>query len=93
MTEKTPWFSRKVDPARSGVYEVHDMPRDTDIYFSYFDGVSWHGGWTDVDRAYKYRDHPDTISGCYQGWRGLASDPNARSMEVDRHEDDTDGWW
>jgi hypothetical protein len=93
MEELTPWFFPKVNPEKIGVYQVHDMPNDDDLYFSYFDGEKWHGGWTSIDRAYTNREHPDTAPGPYKGWRGLASDPNARNMEVDRHEDDTDNWW
>jgi hypothetical protein len=87
MQKLTRWFPADVNPTRIGVYFKDGYSKDDG--YQYWDGkVWWYGG--------SIKDAANQSSGrCIvpHPWRGLASDPNARNMEVDRHEDDTDNWW
>ena len=95
MEGLTPWFGSHDRPVRKGWYQVRNDPayriHHNDRYYltgnrRYFDGKTWRGGWLkEVISIFG--------SSVSHQWRGLASDPNARNMEADRHEDDTDNWW
>lgn len=78
MSKLTPWFPGDVKPVRVGVYEI------TGCSFGGINYRVWTGkGWSDT------RWEPSDFHGLHPkpmyfpgddmtGWRGLASDPNAR---------------
>jgi hypothetical protein len=67
----TDWFPANMTPVREGVYEVV-FGDSLDLYYSYFDGLRFNGGWWSAERANNNRhddDHGITA------WRGLAEKP------------------
>ena len=98
MIAKTPWFDASVKPVRDGEYEVKRLIWDfrwRKFHLSYHRLEFRRGTWYYTRRA--RMAHPGSLAAMTHDnackWRGLASDPNRRNMEVDRHESDTDEWW
>lgn len=90
--EVTPWFSNKVQPVRPGVYSVMTFAGKVE-WFAKWTGIAWCITSNDAASASDCQQHSIDMYREGSKWRGLASDPNARNMEADRHEDDTDNWW
>lgn len=78
--QMTPPFPRTVKPARPGVYQsTHENDSSGEVWFSYWNGRRWNGGWYTPRRA----NHPINRSvreGAHpvQTWRGLNFNPEAQ---------------
>lgn len=78
MTEiLTRWYSSKVKPVRSGVYNV--SCKDTDqsgTWYAYFDGMQWYLFAITIESAHYY-----FLKDCHQQdartvtWRGIYKEP------------------
>jgi hypothetical protein len=72
----TGWFPATVNPARVGVYQT-DSEGMGDAFYSFFDGVNWHGEWWSPKRAATLPSKWGTPAGPLDAdhWRGLAEEP------------------
>ena len=70
----TLWHDGDVKPVHEGVYECY-FSLLKEVFFSYWDGFTWHSGWITVGRAYENTDYPPSDSKTITKWRGLAVKP------------------
>jgi hypothetical protein len=75
-----PWVRLSRHPERIGVFQVRNTAhRQDDLsWFSFWDGVRWHGAWRSPDEAFQRKQFPvpgSVLSGWE--WRGLAKNPLA----------------
>lgn len=76
MAKLTDWFPAGVKPAQVGVYQRQVPPGVAD--YSHWDGTCWRHGALSKDEAARRKDWGGSS---YQDfdWRGLSSDPGAKS--------------
>ena len=79
---KLPWVPLSRRPERIGVFQVRNTAHMHDelSWFSFWDGMRWHGAWRSPDEAFERKQFPvagSVLSGWE--WRGLASNPLAGS--------------
>ena len=69
---KTPWFNPNIDgkPVRKGVYQTRLNRNETDEWYNYWDGKSWHVSAGTVKKAHASNQvsayGPNTLQ-----WRGI----------------------
>lgn len=70
-SELSQWFNfSEQKPWEPGVYGV----KSSALFFSWWDGKNFHGGWATPERAIKFREHDG--NSYYKNWRGLSYDPS-----------------
>jgi len=66
--EMTPWFSKKIKPAKEGLYEIKTPGKSSYTHQAKWTGSRWIGNWHD--------DVPETEELKIKEWRGLAVNPD-----------------
>lgn len=65
----TEWFPKKVNPVRTGVYEITSAGKNSHTYHAKWTGTRWIVSWAD--------DTPESESLAIKQWRGIIHDPDA----------------
>jgi len=66
--EMTPWFPKKIKPAKEGLYEIKTPGKNSYSYQAKWTGSRWIGNW--------HEDVPETDELKIKEWRGIAVDPD-----------------
>lgn len=70
----TDWFPKKINPVKTGLYEIKTPGKDSYSYQAKWTGTRWINNWHD--------DVPETEELKIKEWRGLAVDPDSECGEI-----------